>query len=386
MKIPFLSFHPMHAGIKPEMMAAFEKFYDNSWFVLGESVKAFEEEYASFNQVSHCVGTSNGLDALHIALKALAIGAGDEVIVPSNTFIATVLAVSYVGATPVFVEPDSNTYNIDPKKIEAAITEKTKAIMPVHLYGQSCEMEAISAIARRYNLYVIEDNAQAQGALYKGKLTGSWGDINGTSFYPGKNLGALGDGGAITTNNAELANKAGVLRNYGSQKKYYNEVIGFNMRLDECQAAFLSIKLKHLAKWTAQRQQIADWYQEALQNVSGVVLPAVAKDATHVYHLYVIRVKERDALQKLLAEKEIGTLIHYPVPPHLQQAYQHLGYKKGDFPIAEEIADTCLSLPLWPGMTKEHVQTVANAIESFFAAGPVEERTEGASIVTDAVS
>ena len=269
LNIPFLSFTKMHSPIKGEMMQAFESFYDDSWFILGERLKAFETEYAAFNSTKHCIGISNGLDALHIALKALNIGPGDEVIVPSNTYIATALAVTYTGATPILAEPDIHTYNIDPKKIEAVITPKTKAIMPVHLYGQACEMTAIEEIAKNHNLFIIEDNAQAQGAAYNGKITGSWGHINGTSFYPGKNLGALGDAGAVTTNDAALAEKAAVLRNYGSQKKYLNEVIGYNMRLDECQAAFLSVKLKYLPDWTAQRQEIAGWYNEFLANVEG---------------------------------------------------------------------------------------------------------------------
>ena len=362
MNIPFVSFEGMHAPIKSEMLQAFEAFYDSNWFILGDRVKAFEASYASFNNTDHCVGVSNGLDALHIALRVLGIGAGDEVIVPSNTYIATLLAVSYVGATPILVEPDIRTYNIDPDKIEAAITSKTRAIMPVHLYGQSCEMEAIMSIARKYNLHIIEDNAQSQGASYKSKFTGSWGDINGTSFYPGKNLGALGDAGAITTNSKDLADKAAVLRNYGSQKKYYNELIGYNMRLDECQAAFLSIKLKHLAEWTRQRQEIGTWYNEALAGIENLVLPFTAADAIHVYHLYVVRTNRRDELQAHLATKGIQTLIHYPIPPHLQEAYKHLGFGKGAYPIAEEIASTCLSLPMWPGMTKEMVDIIAQQI------------------------
>jgi dTDP-4-amino-4,6-dideoxygalactose transaminase len=359
MKIPFLNFTPMHAPIKSEIVQAFESFYDSNWYILGDKVK--------FNQTEYAVGISNGLDALHIALISLGIGIGDEVIVPSNTYIATALAVSYVGATPVFVEPNIDTYNIDPTKIEAVINSKTKAIMPVHLYGQACEMEAIKAIATKHNLFIIEDNAQSQGASYNNIFTGAWGDMNGTSFYPGKNLGALGDAGAITTNNIDLAQKAIVLRNYGSQKKYYNEVIGHNMRLDECQAAFLSLKLKYLHEWTKQRQQIAAWYDEALKDIDSIILPKKAENATHVYHLYVIRTSRRDELQAYLNAEGIGTLIHYPIPPHLQQAYGHLGLKKGDFPIAEEIANTCLSLPLWPGMTIIDVQFVAKNINIFFS-------------------
>jgi len=365
MKIPFFSFEASNKPIKAEMLNTFEQFFDSNWYILGKSVTQFEQQYASFNKVAHCIGISNGLDALHIALKVLNIGPGDEVIVPSNTYIATALAVSYVGATPVFAEPNPDTYNLDPENIEPLITKNTKAIMPVHLYGQACEMEAIIKIAKKYGLYVVEDNAQSQGAAYNGKLTGNWGDINGTSFYPGKNLGALGDAGAITTNNPSLAEQALILRNYGSEKKYYNKVIGFNMRLDECQAAFLSVKLKYLEEWTRQRQEIAGWYSELLGNAGGIGLPSIATGATHVYHQFVIRSNKRDELQQHLEANGIGTLIHYPIPPHLQEAYKHLGYKAGDFPIAEAIANTCLSLPIWPGITKEQVATVANAILDF---------------------
>lgn len=366
MKIPFLNFSPMHSAIREEMQEAFSRVYDSNWFVLGKEVEQFENAYALFNQVKHTVGLSNGLDALHLALKTCDVGVGDEVIVPSNTYIATVMAVSYVGATPVFVEPNGETYNIDPNCIEQAITSKTKAIMPVHLYGQACEMSAIMAIAKKYNLYVIEDNAQSQGASFDGKLTGSWGDINGTSFYPGKNLGALGDAGAITTNSDDLAQKVRVFRNYGSQKKYYNEVIGHNMRLDELQAALLGVKLKKLKEWTAERQQIASWYDEALKELDGITLPKIANEATHVYHLYVIRTDKRDELQKHLQDNGVGTLIHYPIPPYLQDAYQALGYKKGHFPIAEKIAETALSLPMWPGMSNEEVIEVSNHAKNFF--------------------
>ena len=366
MGIPFLSFAHSNHQVKNEILTVFETFFDKAWYIMGDYLKEFEKDYASFNQVSDCVGVSNGLDALHIALRTLGVGQGDEVIIPSHTYIATALAVSYVGATPVFVECNIDTYNLDSTKIEAAITPRTKAIMPVHLYGQACEMESIMAIAKKHNLYVVEDNAQAQGASYKNKLTGSWGNINGTSFYPGKNLGALGDAGAVTTNDAALAKRAAVLRNYGSEKKYYNESIGYNMRLDECQAGFLSVKLKYLQQWTAQRQQIAAWYNEALQGIGDIILPVTAANATHVYHLYVIRTKKRDALQQYLSANDIGNLIHYPIPPHLQKAYGDLGFKKGDFPVAEEIADTCLSLPLWPGMQETHVAAVVNEVENFY--------------------
>lgn len=366
-KIPFLSFEHMNRQIKPEIMDAFEDFFDKGWYILGQEVKAFEAAYAAFNQTGYAVGVSNGLDALHIALRTLQIGVGDEVIVPSNTYIATLLAVSYVGAIPVPVEPDRLTYNLSPTAVVEAITPKTKAIIPVHLYGQACNMTALAQIAQENSLNIIEDNAQAHCATWDGKLTGSWGLVNATSFYPGKNLGALGDAGAITTNSEALAQKASVLRNYGSHRKYYNEEIGYNMRLDECQAAFLSVKLKYILNWTVERRKIAALYNEALSGVGDIVLPFVHKKATHSYHLYVIRTKKRDRLQAYLTQHGIGTLIHYPVPPHMQQAYQSLGYKRGDFPIAEELADTCLSLPLWPGMTDTEVLRVSEVIKSFFA-------------------
>ncbi|MEP7229600.1 MAG: DegT/DnrJ/EryC1/StrS family aminotransferase [Ginsengibacter sp.] len=356
----------MNKQVRAEMLSSFEGFFDNAWYVLGDQVRKFEEEYALFNEVKNCVGVSNGLDALHIALKTLGVSLGDEVIIPSNTYIATALAVSYVGGLPVFVEPDINTYNIDPLKIEAAITSKTKAIVPVHLYGQACDMERIMTIAEKHNISVVEDNAQAHGAFFKNKLTGSWGHINGTSFYPGKNLGALGDAGAITTNDSQLAREASVLRNYGSEKKYYNEVIGYNMRLDECQAGFLSVKLKYLKEWTGMRQEIAEWYNDALKKIEGLILPVVAENATHVYHIYMIRTTKRDKLQKYLFENGIGTLIHYPIPINLQKAYKHLALKQGAFPIAEKIAETCLSLPIWPGLKKEEVKIICSLIKNFY--------------------
>ena len=356
----------MNEEIKAELLPSFENFIDKGWYVLGDQVKQFEKDYADFCTTKHTVGVANGLDALIIALKTLNIGPSDEVIVPSNTYIASWLAVSYVGATPIPVEPRIDTYNINPNLIEAAITSKTKAIMPVHLYGQCCEMEAIMNIALKHNLFVVEDNAQSQGATYNGQITGSFGHINGTSFYPGKNLGAYGDAGAITTNDEHLYHRANVIRNYGSQKKYYNEIKGINSRLDELQAGFLSIKLKHLNKWSKQRNHIASLYNQMLHGVGDVITPELAKGATSVYHLYVIRTNKRDELQQYLNTHEVGTLIHYPLPPHLQEAYQELGYQKGDFPLAETIADTCLSLPLFPGLTDEQVEQVCNTIKQFY--------------------
>jgi dTDP-4-amino-4,6-dideoxygalactose transaminase len=366
MKVPFLNLAPMHSSVKREMLNAFEEVYDSYWYIMGRQLERFEREYAAFNNTRYAVGVSNGLDALYLALKAIGIGEGDEVIVPSNTYIASLLAISYAGAKPVLVEPDAKTYNLDPLLIENSISSRTKAIMPVHLYGQACEMDKISDIAEKHGLQIIEDNAQAHGASFKGKLTGSWGIANGTSYYPGKNLGALGDGGAITTNDAEIAGKVRMLRNYGSREKYRNELPGHNMRLDEIQAAFLSIKLGRLNEWTSQRREISAIYEQELKGIGDLVLPYIHPDATHVYHLYVVRSQRRDKLQKHLADNEIGTLIHYPIPPHMQEAYANLGYRKGDFPVAEEISDTCLSLPLWPGMTKDQVESVFVSVKKYF--------------------
>ena len=365
MEVPFLSFLPQHAPLRAALMEAFTRVLDSSWYVLGEEVQQFEQEYAAFNQVAHTVGVANGLDALALALRALGIGPGDEVIVPSNTYIATWLAVTQVGATPVPVEPDPATSNLDPTCVAAALTPRTRAIMPVHLYGQACRMPELMALAEKHYLSVVEDNAQAQGASFAGRLTGSFGHINATSFYPSKNLGALGDAGAVTTNEPGLAERVRVLRNYGSQQKYYNEVIGCNSRLDELQAALLRVKLPKLAAWTAQRQQIAAWYGQHLAGIPDLRLPVVAEGATHVYHLYVVHTPGRAALQQHLTAHGIGTSIHYPLPPHLQQAYEYLQLPAGSFPIAEELATTCLSLPLWPGMTEDQVVAVAAAIRSF---------------------
>lgn len=367
MIIPFLNLTPAHTSIETEMQQAFESVYHSYWYILGKHLLKFEEEYAAFNNTKYAVGVSNGLDALVLAIKALGIGLGDEVIVPSNTYIASVMAVSHVGAIPILVEPDIATYNIDPRRILEAITPRTKAIIPVHLYGQACEMDRIIDIAKQHNLFVIEDNAQAHGAAWQGRLTGCWGHINGTSFYPGKNLGALGDAGAVTTEDIALAEKVRILRNYGSKTKYENEEIGYNMRMDELQAAFLSVKLRHLSDWTTQRQQIAAWYNEKLKEIGDLILPYSNPNATHVYHLYVIRTKYRNELQRHLKDAGIGTLIHYPIPPHLQQAYSHLDHKTGDFPIAEELAKTSLSLPLWVGMGAKEIEAIRGAIHSFFA-------------------
>jgi dTDP-4-amino-4,6-dideoxygalactose transaminase len=368
MAVPFLNMAPMHASIKEEMQQAYQKVYDSNWFVLGENVEHFEQEYSQQMQVSHTVGVSNGLDSLVLALKVLGIGQGDEVIIPSNTYIATALAVTAVGATPVLAEPDERTYNISPQQVENVISKRTKALMPVHLYGQACQMDALTALAKKHQLAMVEDNAQAHLASFNGQYTGSFGHLNGVSFYPGKNLGALGDGGALTTNHTELANQAKTYRNYGSNQKYYNEVIGGNMRLDELQAAFLRVKLKKLAAWTHERQAIAQRYNEQLQGLGDLVLPYVHPLATHSYHLYVIRTHKRDALQAHLQKSGIGTLIHYPVPIHKQKAYQNRPLQYGSIPLAEEFANTALSLPLWVGITEDEIDQVVNTIKDFFTA------------------
>jgi dTDP-4-amino-4,6-dideoxygalactose transaminase len=366
MQIPFFSSALMHQPLKIELESFWQKFYDSNWYVLGPEVEAFEAAYASFNKTRFCVGVANGLDALHIALKALQIGPGDEVIVPSNTYIASWLGVSQVGAIPIPVEPNPNTWNIDPLRIEAAIGPRTRAILPVHLYGQACEMGPIMEIAARHDLAVVEDNAQAHGASWQGKLTGSFGHINGVSFYPTKNLGALGDAGAVTTNDPSLADFAKMYRNYGSSQRYYNEMPGLNSRLDALQAGVLRIKLEHLANWNAEREMLARLYMEQLEGMEYLRLPSLGKDCTSVWHLFVVLAERRNELQAYLQECGIGTLIHYPLPPHLQEAYVDLGFKRGQFPLAEHIAQQCLSLPLYPGMPVEHVEFVAAAIQKFY--------------------
>ena len=368
MKVPFQDLQPQNESIKTELEGAFKTVLRSNNFILGENVTAFEREYATFNQTREAVGVSSGLDALILSLKALGIGAGDEVIVPSNTYIATALAVSHVGAKPVLVEPRKDTFNLDSNRMEAAITGRTKAIIPVHLCGQACEMNAISAIAIKHNLFMVEDNAQAQGSRFDGRPTGSWGHINATSFYPTKNLGAMGDAGAITTDDRELAEKVRSLRSYGSPQKNVHEQIGFNARMDEMQAAMLRIKLRQLDEWNKQRQQAASFYHSELIQTGDLMLPFVLPNATHVYHLFVIRTHRRDELKQFLVDKGIETAIHYPTPLHLQPAYTELNLAKGSFPIAEELAETSLSLPLFPGMTEEQQQAVVAAIKAFFHA------------------
>lgn len=363
MNVHFLDLQATYLELQPEIDAAIKRVLDSGWYILGEEVDAFEQEYASYCEAKHCVGVANGLDALHLALLALGVGAGDEVIVPSNTYIATWLAVSQCGATPIPVEPDAQTYNIDPAHIEAAITPRTKVILPVHLYGQPADMDPILAIARKHSLKVLEDGAQAHGARYKGKRLGAHGDVVAWSFYPGKNLGAYGDGGAITTDDAEIAERIRVLRNYGSRVKYVNDVRGFNSRLDPIQAAALRVKLKVLDTWNARRAEVASRYQTELKN-TGLTLPFVPEWAEPAWHLYVVQHLQRDALQKQLGEAGIGSLIHYPIPPHLQQAYAPAGFIKGQFPLAEQIANRCLSLPIGPHLDAAGASTVIAALKA----------------------
>ena len=364
MKVPFVTFGPLQQELDSELRGAFERVYDRSWYIEGVEDEAFEKAFAKYCHTDYCVGVGNGLDSLMLALKALGVGEGDEVIVPSNTYIATALAVTYVGAKPVFVEPDINTFNIDPNRIEAAVTEKTKAIMPVHLYGQACDMDPILEIARKHGLYVVEDCAQAHGATYKGRVIGSFGDAAGFSFYPGKNLGALGDAGATTTNSKELADKIRALGNYGSDYKYHHIYQGNNSRLDELQAAFLAAKLPHLEKVNENRRATADKYLSGINNPE-VILPVVPDYAVPVWHIFGIRCKRRDELEKHLNDLGISTNKHYPIPMHLQGCYSDLGYSEGDFPIAEEISKTELSLPMYYGMTDEEIQYVIDGINSF---------------------
>ncbi len=367
MHVPFLSFSFQNSQIKEAIQEKSTYFFNSERYILGPEVIAFENAYAAFNQTAHCVGVGNGLDALIIGLETIGIKPHDEVIVPANTYIATWLAVSQVGAIPVPVEPQESTSNLDPTAIEAAITAKTKAILPVHLYGQPCNMSAIQAIAQQHGLFIVEDNAQAQGARWQGQLTGSFGQINATSFYPTKNLGALGDAGAITTNNADYAQQARLRRNYGSEIKNYNDLIGRNSRLDELQAAYLNVKLPYLNTWNAERCKIAAFYLTHLKQVPEITLPVVLPGAEPVFHLFVIHTPERQQLQQFLKKQQIETAVHYPVPPHLQKAYTFLGYPAGAFPITEKLAQTSLSLPIWPGMPEEMLSYVCDKIKLFFS-------------------
>jgi dTDP-4-amino-4,6-dideoxygalactose transaminase len=362
--VPFLDLNAATAEVRVELDKAIGRVVTSGWYILGSEVGAFEEEFAAFVETDYCVGVGNGLDAIELALRALDIDAGDEVIVPSNTYIATWLAVTRIGALVVPVEPDPETYNLDPWRIEAALSPRTKAMVAVHLYGQPADMDPILEVARTRGLKVIEDAAQAHGARYKGKPVGSLGDAAAWSFYPAKNLGALGDGGAVTTNDRDVADRVRVLRNYGSRSKYVNEVRGVNSRLDELQAAVLRVKLPLLDEWNQRRRRVAARYLDGLRGTA-LRLPATAPGVDPVWHVFVVRSDARDRLNEHLTRNGVQTLIHYPIPPHRQAAYADLGYPIGAFPIAERIHRECLSLPIGPHLTDDQVGAVIDAVRSF---------------------
>jgi dTDP-4-amino-4,6-dideoxygalactose transaminase len=366
-KVPFLDLQAAYHELHLELDAACQRVMQSGRYILGEEVAAFEAEYAAFVGTKQCVGVANGLDALYVILRGYEIGPGDEVIVPANTFIATWLAVSQVGARPVPVEPLDQTYNLDPAHIEAAVTPRTKAIIAVHLYGQPADMNPIWDVGQRYGLKVIEDAAQAHGAKYQGRYTGGLADAAGWSFYPGKNLGAAGDAGAVTTNDLDLAEKIRALRNNGSAEKYYNTYQGCNSRLDELQAALLRVKLRHLDAWNVRRCRAAAIYQGALKETP-LLLPVVPAEMAPVWHLYVVRSSRRDSLQAHLSRHNISTLIHYPVPPHLQQAYHEMFLPAGSLPLTERIHNEVLSLPMGPHLTSEQQSAVIEAVKSFYSA------------------
>jgi dTDP-4-amino-4,6-dideoxygalactose transaminase len=364
MKIPQLDMKSPYIELKTELDEAYQRVMTSGWYILGEEVEAFEAEFAAYCGVRNCIGVGNGLEALHLILRAYGIGAGDEVIVPANTYIATWLAVSYSGATPVPVEPDPRLYNIDPQRIEGAITTRTRVIIPVHLYGQAANMAPIQQIADHYHLLVIEDAAQAQGSFYHEQRAGSLGNAAGFSFYPSKNLGAFGDAGAIVTDDDQVAEKVKLLRNYGSKLKYHNDIKGFNSRLDPLQAALLRVKLRHLDEWNQRRQQVASQYIRSMTDFPGIVIPYVPDWSQPIWHQFIIRHRNRDVLQSALHQAGIETLIHYPIPPHLSIAYKDAGWKAGDFPITEEIAQTALSIPMGPHIKPEEINEVIATIKS----------------------
>lgn len=361
MSIAFLDLKAAYAELKEEFDAAYHRVMESGWFILGPELEAFEREFADYCESEHCVGVGNGLDALQLVLRAWDIGPGDEVIVPTNTFIATWLAVIACGAKPVPVEPSEKTYNLDPKRLEAAISSRTKAIIAVHLYGQPADVEAIMAIARARGLRVLEDAAQAHGARYRGRPVGSLGDAAAFSFYPGKNLGAFGDGGAVTTNDAALAAQVRLLRNYGSEVKYRHDLPGVNSRLDELQAAFLRARLSHLDEWNARRAVHAASYMKLLAGAP-VDLPVVGEGADPVWHLFVLRTKQREAVTSRLNAANAGWQIHYPLPCHLQPVFLGMGFSRGDFPIAERMAEEILSLPMGPHLTDADVAAVSACV------------------------
>ena len=365
MRVPFLDLKAQYNSIRDEIAAALQEVLDNTAFAGGPFVAKFEEEYASFCGTSSAVGLGSGTDALWAALVALGIGRGDEVITVPNTFIATVEAISFVGARPVFVDIDEQTYNMNPDLLEGAISRKTKAIIPVHLFGQTADMDPIMAIAQKHGLFVVEDACQGHGAQYKGQPAGSIGDVGCFSFYPGKNLGAYGEAGAAVTNDTGLAEKMRMLRDHGQAKKYYHSIPGWNARMDGLQGAVLSVKLKYLSEWNDGRRKNAELYNKLLADVDGIVTPTEADYARHIYHVYAICVDERDALMEMLGKKDISSGIHYPVPVHLQDAYKFLGYEQGSFPVAERCAQRLVSLPMFPELDRDQIETVASQIKGF---------------------
>lgn len=368
MAVPFLDLAQLHRAIRASLDEAYSRVLDSGWFIMGPELEAFESEFAQYCQVKHCVGVGNGLEALHLSLRAYGIGPGDEVLVPSNTFVATWLAVTECGATPVPIEPDGRTYNMDPARLSAAVTSRTRAVIPVHLYGQMADMDPILAVAERHGLIVIEDAAQSQGARYKGRRAGGVGHAAATSFYPGKNLGAMGDGGAVLTNDSAIATKVRRLRNYGSETKYRHDLIGYNSRLDELQAAFLRAKLAVLDEWNVRRNNLAAQYSRMLSGAE-IVTPFVPEHVEPVWHVYVVRSSRRDDLQADLARRGISTVIHYPIPPHQQACYRTLG--EVHLPIASRLAGEVLSLPMSPLLAAESVGEVSEAIVDFFSKGSI---------------
>ena len=363
--IPYFDLPAQIRSLRPELDAAIARTMDNCSFCLGPDVAQFEKDFAKFTGAEHCVGFNSGTSALHVALLLLGIGPGDEVITTPFTFVATSWAISYVGAKPVYVDVDDATFNLDPKLVERAITPRTKALMPVHLYGQPCDLDALLEISRKRKLPLVEDACQAHGARYKGRTVGTFGPLSGFSFYPGKNLGACGEGGALVTNDARLAARARSLREHGSSVRYFHDEIGFNYRMEGLQGAVLGVKLKHLAEWTKKRRTIAHTYHDLLADTP-LQLPREAAQAESVYHLYVVRHPRRDDLKKHLEENGVGCALHYPLPLHLQKCYASLGHKSGDFPVAEKAARECLSLPIYPELTDRQLQRIADVIKDFF--------------------
>lgn len=366
MQIPFMDLRKQNESVKHEINSAIKNVIDNSAFILGKAVSDFEKDFAEAHNVKHCIGVSSGTDGNHLALWSLGVSSGDEIIMPANTFIATAWGATLCHATPVFVDCEEDSYNIDPSKVEEKISGKTKAVIAVHLYGQPADLEPLKNLTSKNHISLVEDAAQAHFAEYKGSKVGGLGKLASFSFYPGKNLGAFGEGGAVTTNDDEIALRIRMLRDHGSEKKYYHEIYGHNYRMEGIQGAVLGIKLKCLNDWTEKRKAVAEKYNELLKDIEEILLPREMVYARHVYHLYVIQTTDRAKLQKFLNEKGISTGLHYPIPLHLQKCFEHLGYKKGDFPITEKLADNCISLPIYPELTNEQIEYVCDNMKYFY--------------------